>query len=471
MNKKRQVAKYILFDFFAALISWSIFYIYRKEVIEPQKFGMDIPIEFTTRYFLGLLIIPLFWLTIYYVTGFYKNIYHRSRLIELGQTILTTISGVVIIFFVLLLDDTIHTYKNYYQLFFTLLGLHFGFTYLFRLILTTRTIHRIHSRKIGFNTLLIGSNEKAVKIFTDMATQVRPAGNFFIGYISVDNDTETELSNYIPKLGNINQLEEVIENNDIEEVIIAIETVEHEKLSDILTVIENRQITIWGIPDLYDFLSGTVRINTIFSSPLIKISNGLMPGWQENVKRLLDVILSLIAIVILLPVLIVLSIIIKATSKGPVLYKQERIGKFGKSFTIYKFRSMVDGAEENGPELSSRTDSRITAIGKFMRKTHLDEIPQFYNVIVGDMSLVGPRPERKYYIDQIIKKAPHYTHLHKLRPGITSWGQVKYGYASDVGQMLERLPYDMIYLKNISLYIDFKILIYTLMACFKGNGK
>jgi exopolysaccharide biosynthesis polyprenyl glycosylphosphotransferase len=266
-------------------------------------------------------------------------------------------------------------------------------------------------------------------------------------------------------------LEKTLQTNQIEEVIIALETTEHKRLSEILTIVENKQITVWGIPDLYDFLSGTVKINTIYSSPLIKISNGLMTGWQENVKRLLDVMLSLIAMTVFSPVYLILSIMVKASSKGPVFYSQERVGKFGKPFTIFKFRSMVADAETNGPALSSSKDCRITGIGNFMRKTHLDEIPQFYNVVRGDMSLVGPRPERKFYIDQIVKKAPHYTHLHKLRPGITSWGQVKYGYASNVEEMLERLPYDMIYLKNISLYLDFKILIYTVIVSFKGKGR
>jgi exopolysaccharide biosynthesis polyprenyl glycosylphosphotransferase len=236
-------------------------------------------------------------------------------------------------------------------------------------------------------------------------------------------------------------------------------------------VLENRQITIWGIPDLYDFLSGTVKTTAIYGSPLIKISNGLMPTWQAKTKRLLDVALSVFASIVFLPVFIVLAILIKKSSKGPVFYKQERIGRFGKPFKIYKLRSMVHGAENGTPALSSEYDERITKIGRFLRKTHLDEIPQFYNVIKGDMSLVGPRPERQFYIDQIVQHAPHYTHLHKLRPGITSWGQVKYGYASNLEEMLERLPYDMMYLKNISLYIDFKILIYTVMVAFKANGK
>ena len=471
MNRTRQVARYLFFDFLAAALSWAVFFIYRKAVIEPQRFGIDIPIEFTTRFFVGLLVIPVFWLLIYYITGFYKNIYRRSRLIELGQTFITSLSGVIVIFFVLILDDFIQSYKNYYQLFFTLFGLHFMLTYIFRLILTTRTIHRIHSRKFGFNTLLIGSNKKAEKVYTEMENQVRPAGNKFVGFVGTQNNDDSVLSRHIEKLGSVKKLDDIIVKNNIEEVIIALETKEHERLSEILTVLENRQVTIWGIPDLYDFLSGTVKMNAIYGSPLIKISNGLMAGWQENTKRLIDVLFSLIALVIFFPVFLVLAVIIKTTSKGPVIYRQERIGRFGKPFKIYKLRSMIVGAENGKPALSSTNDVRITKIGRFLRKTHLDEIPQFINVIIGDMSLVGPRPERKYYIEQIIQKAPHYTHLHKLRPGITSWGQVKYGYASNVDEMLERLPFDMLYLKNISLYIDFKILIYTLMVSFKGNGK
>jgi exopolysaccharide biosynthesis polyprenyl glycosylphosphotransferase len=471
MNKPWQVAKYLSFDILAAAISWVVFFIYRKAVIEPQRFGIDIPIEFNNRFYLGLIFIPFFWITIYYITGFYKNIFRRSRLIELGQTFSTSLAGVVVIFFTQILDDFIRTYKDYYELFFTLFLLHFVFTYFFRLVITTQTIHKIHQRKIGFNTLIIGSNEKALNIFNDMNSQKFPAGNLFVGFVGLGTNNDALLSSYIPKLGKFSELLDIIKKHEIEEVIIAIETVEHKRLSEILTVIENRQVTIWGIPDLYDFLTGMVKTNTIYGSPLIKISNGLMPAWQENTKRLLDVFLSLIASLILFPVFIVLTIIIKTTSKGPIFYKQERVGRFGKPFNIYKLRSMVADAENGTPALSSENDDRITKIGKFMRKTHFDEIPQFYNVIIGDMSLVGPRPERQYYIDQIVKKAPHYTHLHKLRPGITSWGQVRYGYASNVDEMLERLPYDMMYLKNISLYIDFKIMIYTIMVSLKGRGK
>ncbi|WP_163323084.1 sugar transferase [Draconibacterium mangrovi] len=472
MNKSRQTAKYLFFDFFAAALAWAAFFVYRKEIIEPQYFnGWDVPFELTPQFYLGLIIIPAFWITFYYIVGFYNNIYRRSRLLELGQTFFTSIVGVVIIFFAFLLDDWIGSYKNYYNLVFTLFGLHFSLTYIFRLILTTQTIHKIHQRKIGFNTLIIGSNEKALKVYNEMLNQFRPAGNKFVGFIELDENSDSVLDEQLPMLGHIKDILTILDKEQIEEVILALETSEHDKLSEILTIIENRQITIWGIPDLYDLLSGITKANTIFGSPLIKISNGLMPGWQENMKRLLDVLFSVIALILFFPVFIVLAFIIKTTSKGPIIYKQERIGRYGKPFYIYKLRSMVDGAENGSPALSSENDTRITPIGRFLRKTHLDEIPQFFNVIMGTMSLVGPRPEREYYIKQIIKRAPHYTHLHKLRPGITSWGQVKCGYASNIDEMLERLTYDMMYLKNISLYIDFKILIYTILVSIKGNGK
>lgn len=471
MHKNLQVALYLVFDIIAALISWTLFYFYRKIYIEPMKYGIEIPLELTNKFFLALFFIPFFWITIYYITGQYSNIYRKSRLLELGKTIMTSVAGVTVIFFLLLLNDSISDYKKYYNLYFTLLALHFGFTYLFRLIITTRTIHKIHRREIGFNTIIIGANEKAVRLVKDMIVQTRPAGNKIIGFLTVDERKSYPLEKYAPNFGTYKNLQKVISDLEVEEIIIAIESSEHKLLSEILTLLENRAHTVWGIPDLFDILSNQAKTSTIFSTPLLKISNGLMPVWQKNIKRLLDVVISLLSLIIFSPVFIVLAIMIKASSKGPALYKQERIGKFGKPFTIYKFRTMVVDAETNGPLLSSSNDNRITNIGQFMRRTHLDEIPQFVNVLLGEMALVGPRPERKFYIDQIAKKAPYVTHLQKVRPGITSWGQVKYGYASNTDEMVERLQYDMVYLKNISLYVDFKILIYTVLECVKAKGK
>lgn len=471
MHKNLQIARYLAFDIIAAIISWTLFYLYRKTYIEPLIFGYKVPLDLTSKFYIALIFIPAFWVTLYYVTGQYSNIYRKSRLLELGKTALNSIIGVTVIFFLLLLNDWISDYHKYYNLYFTLLVLQFSFTYLFRLIITTRTIHRIHHRVIGFNTIVIGASEKAVKMYEDMMAQKRPAGNKIIGFLTVDERDSYPLEQYVPNLGTYKNLQKVVNENEVEEIIIAIESSEHNLLSEILTILENRTHTVWGIPDLFDILSNQAKNNAIFGNPLIKISNGLMPAWQENFKRLLDVLISVISLVIFFPAFVILAIWIKATSKGPILYKQERIGKFGKPFMIYKLRTMVNKAETNGPLLSSSDDPRITKVGQFMRRTHLDEIPQFINVILGEMALVGPRPERKYYIEQIARKAPYVTHLQKVRPGITSWGQVKYGYASNIDQMVERLQYDMVYLKNISLYVDFKILIYTVMECVRANGK
>lgn len=471
MSKRRQLLKYLISDYLTAGISWTLFFIFRKIYIETPKFGYEIPVEFGSKYYLGLFFIPLYWVIIYYSTGYYKSIYRKSRLKELGQTLMTVIVGVVVIFFTLILDDTVLTYRSYYYSFIVLLALQFILTYVPRLIITTYTAHKIQNRHIGFNTLLIGSNEKAVELYLDIEKQPKSAGNKFIGFINVHNNTEYLLCEHLPRLGDLNNIADVIKKYKAEEVIIAIESPEHDKIEKIINRLQEVDVIIKVIPDMYDILTGKVKMASLFGVPLIQISHDLMPIWMENLKRIFDVVVSAISLILLSPVYISLAIGVKSSSKGPVLYNHERIGRYGKPFTIYKFRSMYIDSEKNGPELSSKNDSRITKFGFFIRKLRLDELPQFYNVLIGDMSLVGPRPERQYYIDRIVEKAPHYFHLLKLRPGITSWGQVKFGYAENVDEMIERLKYDIIYIENVSLYVDFKILIYTILTVLKGSGK
>lgn len=473
MSKNAYRILYILFDLLAAAISWSCFFVFRKLTIEPIKYGFSVPISFSSKFYIALMLVPLFWIILYSATGTYKNVFRKSRLGELGQTLLITLIGVIILFFVLLLDDEIYSYKTYYYSFIALFLIHFFATYFFRFIISTNIVHKIHSRKIGFNTIIVGSNENAWNLYEELQAQRKSSGNKFVGFVTVENKNGKShlLMQKLNHLGEYKGLKKLIDEYKVEEVIIAIESAEHEFIGRIINELDDSNCIIKVIPDMYDILSGSVKMTSIFGAALIEISRNIMPTWQFYLKRLMDIGVSLFALVLLSPLYLIVAIIIKSTSKGPVFYSHERIGIHGKPFKIHKFRSMFTDAEKNGPTLSSKSDSRITPFGRFMRKVRLDEIPQFWNVLTNDMSLVGPRPERQFFIDQIVQKAPHYKHLHKVRPGITSWGQVKYGYAENVDQMIERLKYDILYIENMSLAVDIKIMIYTVLIVVQGRGK
>ncbi|MBL4754548.1 MAG: sugar transferase [Flavobacteriales bacterium] len=465
MNRRLQTLKYVLADLFASGLAWAAFYSYRKLYIEHTS------LEFGEKFHIGIIAIPITWLALYLITGTYKNIYRKSRILELGQTLFISFIGVLIIFFALLLDDEVASYKQYYTSFFVLLSFHFLLTFIPRLILTSIAANKIHNRIIGFPTLLVGSNDKAFDTYAEMQEAARSAGNKFAGFVHINGNNGSALREHMPHLGGTDDILQVIDKHEIEEVILAIETSEHVNIKTILTKLEQRQVRVKITPDMYDILSGSVKMSAIYGTPLIEVSHDIMPVWQQYAKQAIDFVTSLLVLVIGSPMFLFTACCVKFSSKGPVFYTHERIGIHGKPFRIIKFRSMRTDAEDAGPALSSENDPRITSFGRFMRKIRLDEIPQFFNVLKGDMSLVGPRPERQFYIDQIVKISPHYVHLQKVKPGITSWGQVKYGYAENVDEMIQRLKYDIIYIENMSLIVDFKILIYTVLTVIRGNGR
>jgi len=472
MNRKYQRLRYLILDSFSAAIAWVLFFSYRKEIVEPQLFGSDVPFLINSQFWLGIVSITLFWLLLYFLSGYYKNVYRKSRLIELGQTLLQTFVGVLVIFFVAILDDFIPSYKNYYTSISILFVLHFITTYMFRFVFTTNTVNKIHNRHIGFNTLIVGGGNSAIDMFRNLTESKKSAGNLIIGFVNGIDENGHNLKKYIPYLGSYKDLRSVIKSNNIEEVLIAIEQSEqHQILEGIINDLEGVDVQIKVKPNNYDILAGRVKMQSIFDVPLIEIKHDLMPVWQFSLKRVFDVVISLSALFILSPLFLISTILVKIGSKGPVFFYQERIGIHGGLFKIIKFRSMFLDAEKNGPQLSSDSDSRITKWGNIMRRYRIDELPQFWNVLIGEMSLVGPRPEREFYAKKIIEKAPHYKHLQKVKPGITSWGMVRYGYASSVDEMIERLRYDIIYIENMSIFNDLKVLIYTFKIVFQGRGK
>ena len=463
MKNSPWIFLFLISDYLSSLISWAIFFFLRKIWIENEPFRID------DNFWLGLFLIPIFWMFLYFVQGTYLEMRRMFRLKMLNLTISGSIVGSLIIFFAIILDDQVRSYEGYYWNLLILFCVHFLSTAIPRLFINTLLVHSIRRPNKGFKTLIIGGTEKAIDIYEEIQKNSKNV-NSFIGYVNM-NGSDRKLDDIIPYLGHFEDLDNIKEQYYIDEYIIAIESSEHNKLMNILLKIDDGKARIKSLPDTYVILSGKVQMTNIYGALLLEIISDAMPIWQRVVKRAMDFILSLIAVIILIPFYIFSALAVKLSSPGPVFFLQDRVGKNGKSFKIIKFRTMVMNAEKNGPQLSSKDDPRITKVGKFMRKTRLDEFPQFINVLIGDMSIVGPRPERQFYIDQIAKIQPQYNQLTKVRPGITSWGQVKFGYAENVDQMLERMKYDLLYLKNRSLSLDIKIIFYTFVIVLKAEGK
>ena len=450
MNKKLQVTKYLFSDFIAASFVWVLFNVHRyTEIASYLGFSSLKSYLLSPTVIEGQILLPFFWLIIYYFSGYYNKPYGKSRLYEVFLTFMSILLGVIFIFFVIILNDLPRSFHVYYELFFSLLGLQFFLTYIPRLVITQTALKKVKRRELTLSVLIIGSGKKARRIANDL---------YALGY---------EIAGYIPE--DLEGLAETIASRHIDELVVAVESEGNERLPEILYSLYEYKLPVKVRLDKSSMLS-KVRVKTIHGLPLVDVTDNNFSEMEKNIKFVMDKCLSVLFLILLSPVFLYIAYRVKKGSPGPVFFRQERVGYMGKPFLICKFRTMYEGSEDNGPLLSYENDKRITPFGKIMRKYRLDELPQFWNVLKGDMSLVGPRPERKHFIDKIVKKAPYYYLLHNVRPGITSWGMVKYGYAGDVEQMIERLEYDMLYYESMSLVLDMTILIYTVKTVITGKG-
>lgn len=468
INATRQRINYVTADYVSTNVAWFVFTVIRYNLgvgWYPESFWQWFGY---TNVWASQILVPVMMMCLYGLSGFYNRVFFKSRLQELLTTAATAFIGTFVIFFVALVNDLSERFITY-ETMSILFGCLFGFVYLVRAVITGIASRNIHNRNWMFNTLIVGTSDQAIALERKLRTMNRSMGLNVVGFVNMSAmpvPDGIDLPVY-----EFDGIDEVCRRHDIRNLILVPHRDGIKPTIEVINRLFPLDMPIMIPLSLYHLITTRVRMSNIAGEPLIDISSPEIPDSTLNLKRVSDIILSVLALIVLSPVMAAIAIAIRYDSKGSVIYSQERIGYHKKKFKIYKFRSMYPDAEAaTGPTLSSESDERITRVGHFLRKYRLDELPQFWNVICGDMSLVGPRPEREYFVKQIVARAPYYSLIHQVRPGITSWGMVKYGYAGSVDQMIERLSYDLLYLENVSMIVDLKILFYTVRTVLTGKG-
>lgn len=464
MNTKTQKILVILADLIFINLAYAVYYYVR---VESGLFSFLIKPDI----FPAIIAFYLYWLIIFTFFGMYRTWFASSRFDEISTLFKATFIGIFIVFSIIFISDFLEGVESPNRI---LIFIYWFFIFVFTALgrLFIRSFQRnLLVKGIGRRgAVIVGYNEKAFEVHNQIIDH--PAlGLDVAGYVAVNQVNIGKNYKNIKVEGTLDQLLNVINNKGASEVIIALEKEDHDLLVDVISKIESKGIGLKIVPDLYEILSGQARTSQLYGIPLIDIMPELMPEWEKKLKRISDIAISLFILIITLPLNIVVSILIKIDSRGPVFFKQDRIGMNNKVFKIYKFRSMFEDAEKNtGPVWSKKDDPRVTNIGKIIRQLRIDEIPQFYNVLKGEMSLVGPRPERPFFVEMLSEQLPYYKRRLKVRPGITGWAQVKHKYDESIEDVKVKLRYDLFYIENMSLRMDLKILARTILVVFLGKG-